>query len=171
MKSEIKNCDALQCCRPDRRPHRRDADGAAERVLHALHMLMMMWLATSALADFAAKPNLVFFMADDLGWNNVEWHNPTQMKTPNGAQLVKEGIELDRHYVFLYCSPSRSSFMTGRLPYHVQQANRQNCDLTQGAPRNMTFIAAKLKQAGYQTHHIVRPLVPRTAVDPICLNA
>ena len=76
------------------------------------------------------------------------------MKTPNGAQLVNEGIDLDRHYVFLYCSPSRSSFMTGRLPYHVQQENRQNCDLTQGAPRNMTFIASKLKQAGYQTHHI-----------------
>jgi arylsulfatase B len=103
---------------------------------------------------YASKPNLVFFMADDLGWNNVQWHNPTQMKTPNGAALVREGIELDRHYAFLYCSPSRSAFMTGRMPYHVQQENHQNCDLGQGAPRNMTFIAAKLKQAGYQTHHI-----------------
>ena len=63
------------------------------------------------------------FMADDTGWNNVGWHND-QMKTPNADALVKEGIELDRHYAFLYCSPSRSSFMTGRLPYHVQQVLR-----------------------------------------------
>ena len=93
-------------------------------------------------------------MRTDLGWNNVEWHNPTQMKTPNAAALVKDGIELDRHYAFLYCSPSRSSLMTGRLPYHVQQTNYPNWDLAQGAPRNMTFIAAKLKQAGYQTVHV-----------------
>ncbi len=102
----------------------------------------------------ADKPNIVFFMADDLGWNNVEWHNPTQMKTPNAMQLVKEGIELDRHYVFVYCSPSRSSLMTGRLPYHVQQQNYQNCDLGQGVHRNFTFMSAKLKGAGYETHHV-----------------
>ena len=60
-----------------------------------------------------AKPHLVFFMADDLGWNNVGWHN-SDMLTPHADALVKEGRELDRHYAFIYCSPSRSSLMTGR---------------------------------------------------------
>ena len=40
--------------------------------------------------------------------------------------------------------------MTGRLPFHVQQTNYPNANLAQGAPRNMTFIAAKMKAAGYQ---------------------
>ena len=42
--------------------------------------------------------------------------------------------------------------MSGRLPFHVQQQNFQNCDLSQGVPRNMTFISAKLTTAGYSTH-------------------
>ena len=85
----------------------------------------------------------------DTGWNNVGWHNQ-EMKTPHANALVKDGLELDRHYAFLYCSPSRSSFMTGRLPFHVQQTNYPNVNLAQGAPRNMTFIASKMKAAGYQ---------------------
>ena len=45
--------------------------------------------------------------------------------------------------------------MTGRLPYHVQQINRQNCDTGQGvAPLNMTFLPAKLAAVGYQTFHV-----------------
>ena len=49
---------------------------------------------------------------------------------------------------FVYCSPTRVSLMTGRLPYHAQQSNYPNCDLGQGAPPNMTFISTKLKTAG-----------------------
>ena len=105
----------------------------------------------------AAQPNIVFMMADDLGWYNVQWHNP-DMKTPHTNELVKDGLELDRHYAFLYCSPSRSSLMTGRIPYHVQQVNRQNCDVGQGAHKDFTFIAQKLKDVGYETAH-VRQLV------------
>ena len=77
-------------------------------------------------AAASTKPNIVFFMADDLGWNNVGWHNP-DMLTPHADALVKEGIELDRHYAFQYCSPSRSWLMTGRLPYHVQQVPAEAC--------------------------------------------
>lgn len=43
------------------------------------------------------------------------------MKTPNADALVKEGIQLDKSYVFMYCAPTRSAIMSGRLPYHVNQ--------------------------------------------------
>jgi len=36
----------------------------------------------------------------DLGWHNVGWHNP-DMLTPNSDKLVAEGVELDRHYVYM----------------------------------------------------------------------
>jgi len=118
------------------------------------HLLLLLAYTAALCSSSAPKPNLIFFMADDLGWHNVGWHND-QMKTPNADALVKEGIELDRHYGFLYCSPSRSSLMTGRLPFHVQQKNFKNNDLAQGANRNFTFISAKLKEeAGYKTHHV-----------------
>lgn len=97
-----------------------------------------------------SKPHILFFMADDTGWYNVGWHNP-DIKTPNANKLIEEGIELDRHYAFIYCSPSRTSMMTGRLPYHAQQINYRNSDIGQGAPDNMTFISTKLKSAGYAT--------------------
>jgi arylsulfatase I/J len=115
--------------------------------------ILAFFAAGSVMAEQPLKPHILFFMGDDVGWHNVEWHN-SDMKTPHAVELLKQGIELDRHYAFPVCSPSRSSLMTGRLPIHVQQVNRQNCDLHQGAPRNMTFISAKLKQAGYETYHI-----------------
>ena len=117
-------------------------------------MLALATVASSSFQAPPARPHLVFFMADDTGWNNVGWHN-SDMKTPNADALVTEGVELDRHYAFVYCSPSRSSLMTGRLPYHVQQINRPNCDAGQGVqPLNMTFLPAKLAAVGYQTFHV-----------------
>lgn len=62
--------------------------------------------------------------------------------------LVATGVELTHHYVFKYCSPTRASFLTGRLPYHVHQWNLDE-NSPWGTNINMTFIAAKLKHAGY----------------------
>ena len=58
-------------------------------------------------------------------------------------------MELNRHYAFAVCSPSRVSLMTGRLPYHANQANLGNCDPAMGAPDNMTMMSTKLKSAGF----------------------
>lgn len=73
--------------------------------------------------------------------------------------LAATGIVLDRHYAFRYCSPSRSSFNSGRNPIHV---NTGNDGLTlvnfadpvsgfAGIPRNMTCIGNKMSEAGYVT--------------------
>lgn len=99
------------------------------------------------------KPHLIFVMADDLGWANVGWHNPAHTSTPHLDLLVKDGIELDRHYIFWYCAPSRSSFLTGRLPIHVNE-DFDDCTPEGTAPHNMTLISNKLKQAGYATHQV-----------------
>ena len=61
---------------------------------------------------------------------------------------------LDRAYTFPVCSPTRGSFMTGRLPFHANQVNRRNCDPSQGPPKEMTFISQKLANAGYKTAHV-----------------
>ena len=111
------------------------------------------------------KPHIVFMMVDDWGWANVGYHRdpPTkEVVTPNIDALVKEGLELDQHYAFQVCSPSRSSFLSGRLPIHVNDENidpnvhnpKDPISGFQGIPRNMTVIAEKLAEAGYMTHQV-----------------
>ena len=45
------------------------------------------------------------------------------MQTPNMNRLVKQGVELDRHYVYKFCSPTRSAVQSGRNPIHVNVLN------------------------------------------------
>ena len=68
----------------------------------------------------APKPHVLMLLLDDLGWHDVSWHN-AELHTPNLARLKSLGIELDRHYAYRFCSPSRSSLLSGRLPFHVNQ--------------------------------------------------
>jgi arylsulfatase I/J len=73
--------------------------------------------------------------------------------------LVSEGILLDRHYVFSFCSPSRSALHTGRNPIHVNVLNSDLAAVNSadpvsgfaGIPRNMTALPSKLAAAGYTT--------------------
>ena len=126
-----------------------------------LHTLL---IATLCAAQ-QAKPHLVFVLVDDWGWANVGYHRdpPTkEVVTPNIDGLVKEGLELNQHYAYQFCSPSRSSFLSGRLPIHVNDANIgpdfYNPDDPvsgfQGIPRNMTGLGTKMKLAGYAAHQV-----------------
>ena len=74
------------------------------------------------------KPHVVFMLVDDWGWANVGYHrDPSsthEVDTPNIDSLVKEGLELDQHYVYRFCSPSRSALISGRLPIHVNDTEK-----------------------------------------------
>ena len=120
-------------------------------------------LTVACAADL--KPHIVFVLVDDWGWANVGYHRdpPTkEVVTPNIDSLLKEGLELDQHYAYKFCSPSRSSLLSGRLPIHVNDLNvpifKYNPqDLVSGyggIPPNMTVISTKLSGAGYVAHHI-----------------
>ena len=68
-------------------------------------------------------------LVDDYGWNNVGFHaknqpNADEISTPVMDELAAEGIILDRHYVYRFCSPSRSSFNTGRNRASSQSKTR-----------------------------------------------
>ena len=119
----------------------------------ALSQIILLLFLISIAAAVNTKPNIVFVLVDDWGYADVSFRNPA-IYSPNFERLAtKEGLILDRHYVFKYCSPSRASFLTGRFPHHAHQWNPPQSGLA-GANINMTMIPAKLKQAGYKTHMV-----------------
>ena len=118
-------------------------------------------------AAAAPRPHIVMNLIDD--WGHANWAlqrlrnglaPSNEWVTPTLDQLAKDGITLDRFYVHKYCSPSRSSLQTGRLPVHVNVINsdlfqRNTADPeggAQGCPRNMTGLGEVMKRGGYATH-------------------
>lgn len=96
------------------------------------------------------KPNILLIVADDLGWSDVGWHSGFS-KTPVMDQLVREGVELDQHYVQPVCTPTRTALMTGRYPgrfgpHALAPSNRRVL------PQGTETLASALKSVGYRTH-------------------
>ena len=114
--------------------------------------ICLLLLTLSAVTFGSKLPNIVFVLVDDWGYSDVGFRNPAII-TPNFDNIVKNGLLLDRHYVFKYCSPSRASLLTGRWPHHAHQWN-PNPRMPLGANLNMTMLPAKLKTVGYKTHMI-----------------
>ena len=86
--------------------------------------LLLLLLLHAAPTASSTKPNIVFLLADDLGWANVGWHAAaSQSPTPVLDALVTNGVQLDRHYAFKFCSPSRCALQSGRNPIHVNVVN------------------------------------------------
>ena len=98
-------------------------------------------------------PHLIYFLADDWGHYNAGWQGNKEARTPNMDALVSEGVVLDRHYVYAYCSPTRSSLLSGRLPIHMNTRNMAPTALG-GVDLRASTIADKLRSAGYRTHQV-----------------
>ena len=66
------------------------------------------------------KPNIVFILIDDLGFNDVGYHGAggSALTTPNIDRLAMEGVRLENYYVQPSCTPTRSQLMTGRYQVH-----------------------------------------------------
>lgn len=61
------------------------------------------------------RPNILFIVADDLGWGDVSYHGSV-IPTPNIDALAARGIEMNRFYTAPVSSPTRAGLMTGRYP-------------------------------------------------------
>jgi len=102
--------------------------------------------------DITSQPNILMIVADDLGWNDVSWHNP-EVIMPNLDKLAREGLILENNYVQPTCGPSRSALMTGYYPIHVgaQFMPIATCEPV-GLPTKFKLLPQYLKEYGYSTH-------------------
>lgn len=100
------------------------------------------------------KPNIVFVLADDYGFNDIGYHG-SQIKTPTLDQLAQEGVKLENYYVQPRCSPTRSQLISGRYQIHtgLQHAILWRWQRA-GLPLDSPTIADKLKETGYSTHMV-----------------
>jgi arylsulfatase A len=100
-------------------------------------------------APAASRPNVVFILADDMGYGDVAAFNrESKIPTPNIDLLAAQGIRLtDAHAPGAVCIPSRYGLLTGRYPFRNTRTFDKECLIE---PGRMT-IASLLKQAGYST--------------------
>eukprot|EP01084_Bolivina_argentea_P042856 78995_1 len=116
--------------------------------------IILLTISVLTLCAKGDKPHIVYILVDDLGWANVEFHNP-RMKTPTLMALLPEALYLNHFYVYKFCSPTRSALMSGRISYHVNEANGNTCQPGFGVPLNMTMISEKLvDESNYIAHQI-----------------
>ena len=114
--------------------------------------LLALALLTSVAFAAAPKPNIVFIVADDLGYRDVGFTGGTEIKTPHLDKLAKAGARLDAFYVQPVCSPTRGALMTGRYPMRYGlQVDVVRPLAKYGLPLDERFLPQALHEAGYFT--------------------
>ena len=108
---------------------------------------VMFLLSLSLSTIHARQPNIVFMIADDLGWADVQFHGGN-VPTPHLNRLLKSGVELQQHYVAPVCSPTRAGFLTGRYWSRFGVTTPTN---QLGLPMATVTVAQALRDAGYAT--------------------
>jgi hypothetical protein len=110
--------------------------------------------ATAAAAATAAPPapkHILFLMIDDLGFNDISYRNTSDLSSPNIDALALAGIRLERYYTHNLCSPSRTSFLSGR---YASTLSMQGCVIVNGhaidLPSNVSTVADRLGKGGWK---------------------
>jgi len=100
------------------------------------------------------RPNIIYILADDMGYADAGCYGQQIIKTPNLDRLAADGMKFTRHYAGSnVCAPSRCVLMTGLSTAHSQvRGNHQGKPFGQTPlAENTTTIATLLKSAGYAT--------------------
>lgn len=112
-----------------------------------LHIFFLLSVVTTGKVFAQQQPNFIFFIMDDVGWNDLGCYGGTNVKTPHIDRLAATGMKFTNAYLSTSsCSPSRNSIITGRYPHNTGAP-----ELHDPLPRGMDMFPQRLKDAGYYT--------------------
>ena len=139
---------------------------------HAMLRILTLVVATAGLllngilnaaVPGGQRPNVVFILADDLGWADLGCYGSTFYETPNLDRLARQGMRFTAAYAACNCcSPTRASILTGKYPARLRVtdwipggsypwAKLRPPDWTQHLPLEEVTLAEALRSAGYAT--------------------
>ena len=98
-----------------------------------------------------SKPNIVFFLVDDLAYTDCGFNGGKEIHTPNIDNLANSGAVIESHYVQPVCSPTRAALMTGRYATRTGVYTIVRPHAKWGLPLQERTLASALQQAGYET--------------------
>ncbi|MCB1231488.1 MAG: sulfatase [Verrucomicrobiae bacterium] len=115
--------------------------------------LLVLAAVPLAMAADERPPNLVFILADDLGYGDPGCYGAPDIRTPNIDRLAAEGVRFTDFYANgAICSPTRIAFLTGRYQQRLGMDNALYYqEMGRGLPEGGVTIASRLRQVGYAT--------------------
>lgn len=112
--------------------------------------LISLLAITLTLPLSARKPNIIYILADDLGYGDLGCYGQKIIKTPHLDRMAKEGMKFTRHYSgSTVCAPSRSALLQGKHTGHIYVRGNGSLQMRRD-PQDPIFPAA-LQAAGYHT--------------------
>jgi arylsulfatase A-like enzyme len=117
-------------------------------------LLILFLFVCSIFKISARKPNVVFILADDLGYNELGSYGQKKIRTPHLDKLAKDGMRFSRNYSGnAVCAPSRCVLMTGKHPGHAFIRNNGEIkpEGQRPIPLNELTMAEVFKKEGYTT--------------------
>lgn len=115
-----------------------------------LALLAVFSAGLSSLIGATAKPNIVYILADDLGFAELGCNGSDRYKTPNIDALANAGVRFTRFYTVPLCGPSRALILTGRYGFRTGAVTQDACKtIIRTGEKAEIMIPTVLKKAGY----------------------
>src|SRR4051794_40967873 len=107
---------------------------------HIIQLVAASCIAIATMATGADRPNIVFVLADDLGWTDVACYGSKYYETPNIDRLASQGMKLTRYHNCQNCQPTRAALLSGQY-----------------APRTGVYTVGGIERFDWQTRNL-RPV-------------
>ena len=123
------------------------------KMFKTLLSILTFWVFLLGSIQAKPKPNLIFILADDLGYGDLGCYGQELIKTPRLDKMAAEGMKFTRFYSgSTVCAPSRSVLMTGQHMGHTHVRGNAGGDMSRQSLRDQDLtVAEKLKEAEYAT--------------------
>jgi len=122
-----------------------------------LKIILPVFIFVSNIISAQTRPNIIYIMADDMGYADLSCYGRKDYQTPNLDKLASQGLKFINAYAGApLCTPTRASFMTGRYPARtpvglIEPLTGSSLDSAVGLTPDQTSLPTLLKKNGYET--------------------